>query len=110
MHGHIALDCWRELPGHRMPVFEARIRAGAATTTTSVAATGPVAALTAMLHEVGCGIEILAFHQRPVADGIATFLRCERNGRRHWSFAIHPDGSASALAAAVAGANILARG
>lgn len=106
MHGRIRIDSWRVRPGRPIPVYEARIFAGQTAVTERVPATGPVAALTSMLHGFGCGIEILAFHQRAVADGVATFVLGERGGRRHWSFAIHGESAASALAAVVAGANV----
>ena len=77
----------------------------------STAATGPIAALTTFLHEAGHGVEILAFHQRPVPEGTATFVHCEHDGRRHWAIAISDSATDSALRAIIAGANILsARG
>ena len=68
---------------------------------------GPIAALTAMLHEVGRPVEILSFHQRPVAGGTVTFMHCEHDGRRHWAVAFADSMTESALQALVAAANIL---
>lgn len=70
---------------------------------------GPVAALSAALYEAGYGIEVLSFHQQGTAEGTATFVYCEHDGRRHWAVSISTDATDSALRAIVAAANILSR-
>jgi hypothetical protein len=87
--------------------YEATLTLGERTAAYAVTATGPVAALTWMLHESGRGVEILDFHQYRANEGMATFVRCERDGRRHWAAAVAADGTESALRAVVAAANIL---
>ncbi|EOM75859.1 hypothetical protein DW322_13350 [Rhodococcus rhodnii] len=68
-------------------------------------ATGPLAALTAMLHDAGTRIEILEFHQRPDGGRHSTSVRCESNGRTLWAFADDEDRTRSALGALLAAAN-----
>ncbi|WP_068270455.1 alpha-isopropylmalate synthase regulatory domain-containing protein [Aldersonia kunmingensis] len=87
--------------------YEATLEFDERPTTFVVSATGPMAALTAMLHEAGAGLEILEFHQFRAGAGMATVVRCERDGRRHWGAAIAADGTESALRAVIAAANIL---
>ena len=45
--------------------YQATIAVGDRIGTSTAAASGPVAALTAMLHDRGISVEIAAFHQRP---------------------------------------------
>ncbi|MBH0780192.1 alpha-isopropylmalate synthase regulatory domain-containing protein [Nocardia bovistercoris] len=74
----------------------------------SVAATGsPVAAMTSALYDEGYPIEILQFHQRATADGTATFVRCEFNGRRGWGAAMAADGAESTVRAMISSINRL---
>ncbi|RJO69232.1 2-keto-3-deoxygluconate kinase [Nocardia panacis] len=74
----------------------------------TVAASGsPVAALTSALYDEGYPVEILQFHQRRTADGTATFVQCECNGRRGWGAAMAGDSAESTLRAMIAGVNRL---
>ncbi|MFR9753051.1 alpha-isopropylmalate synthase regulatory domain-containing protein [Nocardia sp. 004] len=74
----------------------------------TVVATGsPVAALTSALYEEGYPVEILQFHQRRTADGTATFVQCECDGRRGWGAAIAEDSAESTVRAMIAGVNLL---
>jgi hypothetical protein len=74
----------------------------------TVIATGsPVAAMTSALYEEGYPVEILQFHQRRTAEGTATFVQCECNGRRGWGAAIADDGAESTVRAMIAGVNLL---
>ncbi|MEV0295505.1 2-keto-3-deoxygluconate kinase [Nocardia sp. NPDC050710] len=74
----------------------------------SVATTGsPVAALTSALYDEGYPVEILQFHQRRTADGTATFVQCEFNGRRGWGAALAGDGAESTVRAMISGINRL---
>ncbi|MFD3593491.1 2-keto-3-deoxygluconate kinase [Nocardia sp. NPDC058640] len=75
----------------------------------TVIATGsPVAAMTSALYDEGYPLEILHFHQRPTADGTATFVQCEVNGRRRWAVATAATGAESTVRAMIAGVNLLA--
>ncbi|WP_054811401.1 alpha-isopropylmalate synthase regulatory domain-containing protein [Nocardia arizonensis] len=74
----------------------------------SVATTGsPVAALTSALYDEGYPVEILQFHQRRTADGTATFVRCEFDGRRGWGAALADDGAESTVRAMISSINRL---
>jgi hypothetical protein len=75
----------------------------------SVATTcsGPIAALTGILYDLGVNIEILSLHQMPVDGRTATFIHAERDGQRHWAMAIGDNGVNSSLHAVVAAANYL---
>ncbi|WP_405497776.1 2-keto-3-deoxygluconate kinase [Nocardia sp. NBC_00511] len=74
----------------------------------TVVATGsPVAALTSALYDEGYPVEILAFHQRPIEGGLATFIQCEFNGRRGWGAAIAADSAEATIRAMIAGINHL---
>lgn len=106
--GAIRLDSWTAGPcGSGMWRYEATLEFDERPRTFAVSATGPMAALTAMLHEAGAGIEILEFHQFRAGAGMATVVRCERDDRRHWAAAITADCTESALRAIIAAANIL---
>lgn len=72
-------------------------------------ASGPIAAVTQFLYDAGFGVEIVEFHQRHTADGIATEMYCERAGRRTWSSALDSDGPRSAVLALVDAAETLHR-
>ncbi|MET8654936.1 MULTISPECIES: alpha-isopropylmalate synthase regulatory domain-containing protein [Nocardia] len=74
----------------------------------SVATTGsPVAALTSALYDEGYPVEILQFHQRRTADGTATFVRCEFDGKRGWGAALADDSGESTVRAMISSINRL---
>ena len=72
------------------------------------AASGPVAALTAMLYERGIALEMLKFHQSTSIDGITTFVHGTDGNRDEWAMGLSDDATQSALRAVVACANRLA--
>ncbi len=74
---------------------------------TAAAASGPLAALTAMLYERGIAVEMTAFHQLPVDGSTATFIRGSNGVRAEWAMGLHEDGTQSALRAMIACANRL---
>jgi len=89
--------------------YRASIAVGNRIATSSATATGPMAALTAMLSERGVGVETLRFHQLPALDGaIATFIRGTDGARDAWAMGWAADPVQSALRAMVACANRLA--
>ena len=55
--------------------FQATLALGDRIETATATATGPVAALTAMLYEHGVSVEMLRFHQLQSDDTTATFIR-----------------------------------
>ncbi|HEV7420400.1 MAG TPA: homocitrate synthase [Mycobacterium sp.] len=87
--------------------YQATIAIGDRISTSTAAACGPVAALTAMLYDRGVAVEMLKFHQRRAGDGIATFIRGTDGSRDEWAMGWAQDATQSALRAVVACANRL---
>jgi hypothetical protein len=87
--------------------FRAVIAVGDRIATSTTSATGPIAALTAMLHERAITVETLKFHQLRSSEGTATFI-CGSNGiRSEWAMGWAEDATQSALRAVIACANRL---
>jgi hypothetical protein len=87
--------------------FRAMIAVGDRISTSTAAASGPIAALTAMLHERGITVETLKFHQMRSGECTATFI-CGSNGiRSEWAMGWSEDSTQSALRAVIACANRL---
>jgi hypothetical protein len=87
--------------------YQATLAVGDRISTTSAAACGPVAALTAMLYDRGVAVEMLKFHQLRGDDGIATFIRGTDGAHDEWAMGWAPDATQSALRAVIACANRL---
>lgn len=92
-----------------MRSYEATLSFGADIRTLRLQAAGPIAALSAALYDAGFGVEVLDFHQQRTAEGTATFVYCEHEGRRHWAVSISTDATDSALRAIITATNILSR-
>ncbi len=87
--------------------FRAMIAVGDHISTSTAASSGPIAALTAMLHERGITVETLKFHQVRSGGWTATFI-CGTNGiRAEWAMGCSEDPTQSALRAVIACANRL---
>ncbi|OBH12623.1 homocitrate synthase [Mycobacterium sp. E1747] len=87
--------------------YEAVIAVGDRIHTSAAAASGPIAALSAMLHDHGIRVEIVKFHQR-AADGHTVTFVCGSNGARaEWAMGWSDDSTQSALRALIACANRL---
>nr|BBX78040.1 hypothetical protein MFLOJ_18270 [Mycobacterium florentinum] len=87
--------------------FRAMITVGDCIRTSTAAASGPIAALTAMLHERGIAIETLKFHQMASDGYTATFIRGSDGIRAEWAVGLSEDPTQSALRALIACANRL---
>ncbi len=88
--------------------YRATIAIGHRIATSTATATGPVAALTAMLHERGMAVEMIKFHQLPaVGGGIATYIHGSDGARAEWAMGWARDPVQSALRAMIACANRL---
>lgn len=87
--------------------FRAVIALGDRISTLTAAAGGPIAALTAMLHECGMTVEIVRFHQMRSATGTATFIRGGDGARTEWAMGWSDDATQSGLRAVIACANRL---
>ncbi len=87
--------------------FRATIGVGDHIGTSIAAASGPIAALTAMLHERGITLETLKFHQVRSGSHTATFIRGTDGIRAEWAMGWSEDPTQSALRAVIACANRL---
>ena len=87
--------------------YQATLAVGDRISTSSAAASGPVAALTAMLYDRGIAVEMTAFHQVPAGEHTATFVRGCDGARSQWAMGWSGDPTQSALRAVIACANRL---
>lgn len=87
--------------------FRATIAVGDRIETATAAASGPVAALTAMLHQRGIAMEMLRFHQWESGDKTATFIRGTNGTHAEWAMGLSEDTTQSALRAVIACVNRL---
>jgi hypothetical protein len=87
--------------------YQATWAIGDRISTASAAASGPVAALTAMLYDHGIAVEMTAFHQLPTDGDIATFIRGSDGARSEWAMGLDDDATQPALRAVIACANQL---
>ncbi|MDT5186944.1 MAG: hypothetical protein QOI29_5102 [Mycobacterium sp.] len=87
--------------------YQATLAVGDRISTSSAAASGPVAALTAMLYDHGIAVEMTAFHQVPAGEHTATFVRGCDGARSQWAMGWSGDPTQSALRAVIACANRL---
>lgn len=87
--------------------FRAMIAVGDHISTSTAAASGPIAALTEMLHERGITVEMLRFHQIRCGADTATFVRGSDGVRAEWAMGLSEDPTLSALRAVIACANRL---
>ena len=90
--------------------FQATLALGERVETATATANGPVAALTAMLHEHGVAIEMLKFHQLHSDATTATFIQGTDGNRAEWAMGYSDDPTQSALSAVIACANRLYAG
>ena len=87
--------------------YQATLAVGDRISTSSAAASGPVAALTAMLYDRGIAVEMTAFHQVPAGEHTATFVLGCDGARSQWAMGWSDDPTQSALRAVIACANRL---
>lgn len=103
--------CVDERPGRRLGPqacnYQATLAVGDRIGNRRAAATGPVAALTQMLHDCGVAVEMTAFHQLPAGAHTATLIQGSRDGRTEWALGWSEDPTTSALRAVIACANRL---
>lgn len=108
--GPVRLGSWEFSDlGAGRGTYTATLAIGDTITSATATATGPIAALTAMLYDAGFQLEILSFHQQRTSAGTATFVLCDHDGERRWATAIGADCISSSLSAIIAGANLLHR-
>ncbi|MCV7279831.1 homocitrate synthase [Mycolicibacterium flavescens] len=111
--GPLRLGSWScadgDRPANRLGPrhYQATLAIGDRICTTTAAAPGPVAALTAMLYDRGIGVEMIDFHQVHAGERIATFIHGSDGLRAEWAMGLDDDATQSALAAVIACANRL---
>jgi hypothetical protein len=93
--------------GPQPQTFRATLALGDRIETATATATGPVAALTAMLHDHGVAVEMLRFHQLRSGDTTATFIQGTDGCHAEWAMGCSADPTQSALSAVIACANRL---
>lgn len=112
--GPLRLGQWdcsdTERLGTHVRNFRAVIAVGDRISTSSAAAGGPIAALTAMLHERAITFETLRFHQLRSGAITATFIHGSNGIRAEWAMGWSEDPTQSALRAVIACANRLVAG
>ena len=111
-NGPVRLGSWEcdDRPARLGPQprrFCATLAVGDRVETATVHASGPVAALTAMLYERGIGLEMTRFHQLDAGTHTATFVEGSHGLRREWAMGWSQDATQSALQAIIACANRL---
>lgn len=87
--------------------YQATLAVGDSISTSTAAASGPVAALTEMLYDRGIAVEMTAFHQLPAGEHTATFIRASDGTHSEWAMGLSDDPTQSALRAVIACANRL---
>jgi hypothetical protein len=93
--------------GPQPRTYRATLAVGDRIGTATATASGPVAALTAMLYERGVSVEMLQFHQLRSGEYTATFVHGSDGARAEWAMGWSQDATQSALRAVLACANRL---
>jgi len=96
--------------GPQPRTYRATLGLGDRIETATATASGPVAALTAMLYDHGIAVEMLRFHQLRSDDQTATFIQGTDGCRAEWAMGMSEDPIQSALGAVIACANRLVAG
>ncbi|MGV0741928.1 homocitrate synthase [Mycolicibacterium sp. XJ870] len=105
--GHWACTDPKRTAGPQARHYQATLAIGDAISTSTAAASGPVAALTEMLYERGITVETTSFHQLPTGGQTATFIKGCDGVRSQWAMGLADDPVQSALRAVIACANRL---
>ena len=99
-------ECIDDRPATRLGpqprTFQATFAIGDRIETATASATGPVAALTAMLHDQGIPLEMLSFHQLEAGEHTATFIQGSDGQIAQWAIGWSKDKTQSALRAIIA--------
>ncbi|MFT4125199.1 MAG: hypothetical protein QM662_03100 [Gordonia sp. (in: high G+C Gram-positive bacteria)] len=106
--GIIKLGAWTVSPAPAdMVACQATLAFDDRIVSLSATATGPVGAMTSILHDVGAPVQIISLRQRETDDGITAFLLCERDNRQVWVYGNGTTSDEANVNALVAGANRL---
>ncbi|MBA0045364.1 hypothetical protein [Mycobacteroides sp. LB1] len=101
--GPLRVGQWSETDG----IYQATLAIGERIESSTAAASGPLAALTAMLSERGIRMETLNFHQLHDGDQTFTFVRGTNGTSTAWAMGRGLDATTSSLKAVTACANRL---
>ncbi|MBT0567047.1 hypothetical protein [Williamsia sp. CHRR-6] len=82
--------------------YRATIGLGARIVSMQASALGPLAAATAMLHDLGASTEIIRVFQTRLDGQTVALVEAERDRRRHWGMGIDADPHRAGVAALVA--------
>ncbi|MBI5737063.1 homocitrate synthase [Mycobacterium adipatum] len=108
--GPVRLATWEKgerTSGGHTHTYRAAIAIGDRAVMSSATASGPLAALTAMLYERGIAVEMLNFHQLRAGGQTATFIRGTDGVHTEWAIGWSECPNQSALRAVIACANRL---
>ncbi|AUH67210.1 MULTISPECIES: hypothetical protein [Gordonia] len=107
--GDIALEAITIEPGRGDTVTcRARINLGRRCHDVSATAVGAIGAMTEVLYALGAGVEIVSLYQHQEDGETVTYLLCERDLHRSWSYGRGRTGDEATINALIAGANQLA--
>jgi hypothetical protein len=85
----IRLGSWHATPARNdLSDYHATIATGDRIWSLRESATGPLAAVTAMLHATGTCVEITGLHQQRLGTQTVMLVEVERDGRRAWGLGI----------------------
>ncbi|MGV9712615.1 hypothetical protein ACWDTI_18365 [Gordonia sp. NPDC003424] len=109
--GTIRLGSWTVEPARQdMVTCHATIAFADRIMSLQAQSTGPIGAMTSMLHDIGAPVQIVRLHQREVDGTITTYLLCENDDRQCWACGTGHTGDEANVNALIAGANrLLAR-
>ncbi|MGO3327454.1 hypothetical protein [Gordonia sp. (in: high G+C Gram-positive bacteria)] len=88
----------------------ASVRVHQRTVRLEATSSGIIGAMTAMLYDIDAGVEIVSISQQTDDEEVTTYLLCDADGRRCWSYGIGSTADESAVAALISGANQLSKG
>ena len=106
--GPVALTRWQRAAcrsGRHNHRYSAQLTVGDRHATVTATAAGPLAALTAMLHEHGISLEMLNFHQLRAGGQTATFIRGTDGIDTQWAIGWSECPTESGLRAVIACTN-----
>lgn len=106
--GALRLGSWTMQPSRDdMVTCEATIALDDRIMSLQASASGPIGAMTSMLHEIGAPLQIVTLHQRETDGLITTFLLCEHHDRQFWAYGDGHTSDEASVNAMIAGANRL---
>ena len=83
------LGSWHATPARNdLTEYHATIATGDRIWSMRESATGPLSAVTAMLHATGVCVEITGLHQQRIGTQTVMLVEVERDGRRAWGLGI----------------------